>query len=247
VRGGISELPVSVSVFYHGRESFAPAFARTLPFEVRNVAATGTGETAAFLRTLGSEQFDYVVLFESSGMYRGEDIVNLSSLLTHRRLDAVWGSRRLSVKDIHESYKLRYQHHPVLGAISYVGSHLLSLACLVLYGRYVSDTLSGIRAIRTSYLSEGRFDLNSPCLNQDLLSRLLGDRAEIFEAPVQFFALSPQKVRRTTVGDGLRSLIAFVRGGFKSRRARRSETVLSNEQPVVSQVSARGTRTVGHS
>jgi hypothetical protein len=179
-------------------------------------------------------------------MYRGEDIVNLASLLTHRRLDAVWGSRRLSVKDIHESYKLRYQHHPVLGAVSYVGSHLLSLACLMLYGRYVSDTLSGVRAIRTSYLDNGTFDLENPCLNQELLSRLLGDRAEIFETPVQFFALSPQKVRRTTVRDGLQSMLAVLRGGFRSRKARRNETIRLAEQKMVPRVSARGTGTVGH-
>lgn len=247
VRGGISDLPVSISVFYHGPESFAPAFARTLPFEVRNVASAGVGDTAAFLRTLGSGRFDYVVLFESSGMYRGEDIVNLASLLTHRRQDAVWGSRRLSVKDIHESYKLRYQHHPMLGAISYVGSHLLSLACLVLYGRYVSDTLSGVRAIRTSYLSDRKFDLKDPCLNHELLSRLLGDRAEIFETPVQFFALSPQKVRRTTVRDGLRSLLAVLRGGFRSWRTRRNEITPPAGQEIASQVSTRGAGSVGHS
>jgi len=246
VRGGICDLPLSVSVFYHGPESFAPAFAGTLPFEVCNVSASGDSSTAAFLRTLGGGRFDYVVLFESSGMYRGEDIVNLASLLTHRRLDAVWGSRRLSVKDIHESYKLRYQHHPVLGAISYAGSHLLSLACLMLYGRYVSDTLSGVRAIRTSYLSDGKFDLQDPCLNQQLLSRLLGDRAEIFETPVQFFALSPQKVRRTTVGDGLRSLLSVLRGGFRSRRTRKTDALPSDEKKMVSQVGARGTGTVGH-
>ena len=42
-------------------------------------------------------------------MYRGEDLVALASHLTVGRLDAVWGSRRLSVRDIHESYRLRYQ------------------------------------------------------------------------------------------------------------------------------------------
>ena len=39
------------------------------------------------------------------------------------RLDAVWGSRRLSVRDIQESYRLKYRHRTMLGAISYAGSH----------------------------------------------------------------------------------------------------------------------------
>ena len=91
------------------------------------------------------------MLFESSGMYRGEDLVALASHLAVGRLDAVWGSRRLSVRDIHESYRLRYQQQRrSLGAISYVGSHVLSLAYLLLYGRYISDTLSAVRAVRAA-------------------------------------------------------------------------------------------------
>jgi len=243
MRGGIGDLPVTVSVYYHSRETFAPEFCRSLPFDVRNVARSGEGDTTAFAKTLTGEQFDYVVLFESSGMYRGEDIVNLASLLTHRRLDAVWGSRRLSVKDIRESYKLRYQHKLVLGAISYVGSHLLSIAYLLLHGRYVSDTLSGARAIRASYLKAGGLDLKHPCFNQELLSQLLGDRAEIFETPVQFFSLSPEKVRRTTVREGLESLLAVVRGSLRSRKRQNLENTQPSQPEIVPRVRARGAGT----
>ena len=47
------------------------------------------------------------------------------------RLDAVWGSRRLSLKDIEASYRLRYNHKALLGSFSYLGSHVLSAAYLV--------------------------------------------------------------------------------------------------------------------
>ena len=239
VRGGIGDLHIRVSAFYHSRNTFPSVFTGSLPFEVRNVAARGESETAAFSRTLADERFDYVILFESSGMYRGEDIVNLASLLSNRRLDAVWGSRRLSVKDIQESYKLRYQHNTVLGAISYVGSHLLSLAYLLFYGRYVSDTLSGARAIRASVLADARFDLTSPTLNQNLLSHLLGRQAEIFETPVQFFSLSPGKVRRTTTTDGLRALSSVAAGWFKSRGSRKSGNISERQPDIVQELRAR--------
>ena len=89
-------------------------------------------------------------------MYRGEDLVALASHLTVGRLDAVWGSRRLSVRDIQDSYRLRYEDNALLGAISYAGSHLLSLAYLLLYGRYISDTLSAVRAVRAADALGGR-------------------------------------------------------------------------------------------
>lgn len=219
LRGKIHRLPVAVTVFYLSEESIDPAFTQSLPFEVFHVPATDGAGEARFLKALKDKPFDYAVLFESSGMYKGEDIVNVAELLNHGRLDAVWGSRRLSVKDIHQSYLLRYRHKWVLGALSYLGSHLLSLAYLLLYGRYISDALSGVRAIRASYLRDGVVDLDHQCVNQHILSALLRDRAEIFETPVQFFSLSPEKVRRTTVLDGLQSLFNIVRWRFEAPRA----------------------------
>ena len=138
VRGGVETLPLEMSVFCLVSGDLDPAFAGRLPFPVRTVP-----DAAAFLAAVRAGGFDYVGLFESSGMYRGEDLLALASHLTVGRLDAVWGSRRLSVRDIHESYRLRYKTNVLLGAISYAGSHVLSLAYLLLYGRYISDTLVG--------------------------------------------------------------------------------------------------------
>ena len=94
-------------------------------------------------------------------MYRGEETVPLLSQLAPGRLDAVWGSRRLSVRDIEESYRFRYSASALGGAISYLGSHALSLACLTLYGRYITDTLSGVRAIRAADVLDPRVDLGA--------------------------------------------------------------------------------------
>ena len=210
MRGGIQDLPVRIHVFYHSDQPLDPSFLESIPFAVDHV-----GDPQKFLETLRGGRFDYVLLFDSSGMYRGEDIVNLAALLNHRRLDAVWGSRRLSVRDVHESYKLRYRHNVVLGAVSYIGSHVLSLMYLLLYGRYISDTLSGARAVRASYLDAGSIDLQDTCLNQRILSKLLQDQGNIFETPVQFFSLSPEKVKRATVLDGFRSLLTIITHRFK--------------------------------
>jgi len=104
----------------------------------------------------------------------------------------------------------------VLGAISYAGSHLLSLAYLLLYGRYISDTLSAVRAVRAADALNAGIDLTDKQANQHLLSRLLRRRADILELPVQFVPLSPEKVKRTSAFDGLQALLAIVRERFSS-------------------------------
>ena len=230
-RGGILDLPVSVTVFYNSPDPLDSAFATTLPFRVYNVFKYKEKGPAAFGDVLRDQRFDYFVLFESSGMYNGEDIVAIASILSHGRLDAVWGSRRLSVKDIHQSYKLRYRHNVTLGAISYVGSHLLSLLYLCLYGRYIADTLSGVRAIRGAYLRHRVVDLTDKCLNQHILSLLLRERAEIFEAPVQFYPISPEKVKRTTVLEGFQSMLTVLWWRIKSLKPGHSSKITGETAP----------------
>jgi len=211
VRAGVDQLPVVVTLFYEGPESFDEDFGDSLPFEARNLATQGSSIEAAFARVVNDPGYDYVLLFESSGMYKGEDIVSLARHLEGGRLDAVWGSRRLSVNDIKAAYQLVYRSKTLKSIVSYIGSHVLSLAYFTLYGRFISDTLSGARVVRSSFLRSGPFDYRQREFNQVLLSNLLRQRAEVFETPVYYFPISPEKVRRTTMGDGLRSLATILR------------------------------------
>jgi 2-phospho-L-lactate transferase/gluconeogenesis factor (CofD/UPF0052 family) len=217
VRAGIEQIPVAVTVFYGGVPELDEALVARLPFAVRHVHA---GD-----RTLpqGIDQahYDYVILFESSGMYNGEDVVSLAAHLTSGRLDAVWGSRRLSVTDIQASLRLQYRHHTWRRIASLAGSHALSAAYLVLYGRYVSDTLSGARGLRVRYCENDAVSVGDRLLNQRLLSRLLAARAEMLETPVQFYPMSPAQVRRTTVMDGLRSLTLIASRKWRAMRGQR--------------------------
>ena len=210
VRFRVQELPLDVTVFYEFEAGLAPRFEASLPFAVRNLATASAGDADERLRTvLAEEDFDYVALFESSGMYRADDLVGLLAQLPHGRLDAIWGSRRLSVRDIEASYRLRYRHNAGIGALSFVGSHLLSLAYLLLYGRYVSDTLSAVRVVRCADACGVTVPLTHRQVNHHLLTGLLRRKAELLELPVRFFPLSPDRVRRTTIWEGLQAF-AFI-------------------------------------
>jgi hypothetical protein len=232
VRGGVADLPVTLTVIHSG-EPLDKNFAMGLPFAVR---ALPPSEALELLR---SGDFEYVILFESSGMYRGEDVVALASQLAFVRLDAIWGSRRLSVKDIEEALKLRYRHNWLLKMASHFGSHLLSIMYLALFGQYISDTLSGARAVRAKYLWALRVDPAHKLANHQLLSALLRVRAEVIEIPVRFFPISPERVKRTSVLDGLRAMVEIVAGRFRSTPEQ------SRPSRPAEEASADGTVTVG--
>ena len=206
LRGGIQDLAVDVTVFYTADADLDDVFMQPLPIALRNLRSASDPPGKAFVQALVEQEFDYAAIFESSGMYRGEDLVSVIPPLMSGRLDAVWGSRRLSLKDIEASYRLRYNHKALLGSFSYVGSHVLSAAYLLLFGRYVSDTLSGVRAVRAGFLTSLPVAPDDKLANQYLLCALLREKADLLETPVQFLALSPERVRRTTLAEGLRSL-----------------------------------------
>jgi 2-phospho-L-lactate transferase/gluconeogenesis factor (CofD/UPF0052 family) len=219
VRGGLPDQPLDVTVFCETVAPLDRAFLSRLPFAVREIGPLAeAGEDDRWRRTLLEDAFEYVVLFESSGMYNGEDIPWLASHLTGR-LDAVWGSRRLSVRDIEESYRLIFRRRALLGAVSRLGSHALSLACLLLYGRYVSDTLSGARAVRAGDLRDLPVPPTHKLANQYLLAALLRRKAEMFEVPVHFYSQPPGRVQRTTVADGLRAIGALLSSRVAPRHA----------------------------
>ena len=209
VRGGVGSLPLVLTAFCIVPGILDPDFVARLPFP-----AQGILNGSAFLEALQSAEFDYVGLFESSGMYRGEDLVALLAQLTMGRFDAVWGSRRLSVRDIGASYRFRYRTNPLVGVISYIGSHVMSLAYLLLYGRYISDTLSAVRTLRAADVIGAGVDPTDRDANQFLLARLLRRQADVLELPVQFLPVSPQRIKRTTIVDGFRALFSIIRLRF---------------------------------
>ena len=77
--------------------------------------------------------------------------------------------------------------------------------------------------IRSAALRGEPLDYRRRDFNQAVLSRLLRRRAELLEIPVYYFPISPEKVRRTTIGDGLRSLLTILRGRWRRLPSGRSE------------------------
>ena len=214
VRGGVDASGAEITVFTPGRSTLSEAFLAQLPFAVKTFDDDPQAERA-LREDVATSPNTYVVLFESSGMYRGDDLVGLLRYLTGGRLDAVWGSRRLSVRDIEASYHSDDGRHPLLRVISRGGSHILSLAYLVLYGRHVADTLSGVRVVRGADVAATTVSLTHKLVNQYLLVSLMRRRADVLEVPVQFISLSPKRVKRTGILDGLRSLAIIVGGRLR--------------------------------
>ncbi len=206
------QLPYEITVYYQGIE--IDYFKEVdLPFKTFSLGNT-SNEIA--LQSVLRNNHDYVCLMECSGMYHGYDVISLVSNLDQANVDAVWGSRRLSASDMRASYKFRYHHHISLGVVSYIGSYLLGFSYLFLYGRYVSDTLSGLRVVKGDFLEKNLANSQRDNFNQYLLSDLLGSKGRFFEVPVDFLPMSPNKVKRTSLLQGINAFWVIMTQRVKS-------------------------------
>ena len=134
----------------------------------------------------------------------------------------------MSARDIAESLRFRYQKNPIFGAVSAVGSHILSAACLLLYGRYITDTLSAVRVVRADDALNLSVPLTHRRANQHLLARLLRRKADLLEIPVQFFPISPERVKRTSIMDGLQALATLLAGRLAPVPSTRPQPVVAS-------------------
>ena len=209
------QLAHEVTVFYAG-DKIDLLHTMVLPFAIRHINATNELEADnALLRTSVSENFDYLCLMECSGMYHGSDAMHLMSSLQGKQISSIWGSRRLSVSDVQASYQFRYQKHWLLGFMSRIGSHALSLMYLILYGHFISDTLSGLRLVKTDVFKQLNLSAENESFNQLILCKLLREKGMVFEMPVGFLPISPDKVKRTSVLQGLKNIGVILTQRFK--------------------------------
>ena len=206
------------------RDARPTRFLGALPFAVHAAAATRCRRRRALRDALPSGRFDYVMLFESSGMYSGEDVavagLPSDARPARRRLGqpAAVGARHPGVvpaalppNALARRHQLRRQPSAEPGC-----------TC-VLYGRYISDTLSAVRAVRAAdALRHPASPLTHKRANQHLLARLLRRKAEMLEIPVQFFPISPEQVKRTSASTDCSALgaISVARRSGVTRRRR---------------------------
>ena len=138
-------------------------------------------------------------------MYNGEDIASLASHLTLGRLDAVWGSRRLSVRDIEESYRLKYQHERAARRDQLRRQPRCSACCISRCTAATSPTRCRRRArFAPRTRSRCRARSTDKLANQHLLSVLLRRRrGDARDAGAVLRDLARARSRRTSIVDGL--------------------------------------------
>jgi glycosyltransferase involved in cell wall biosynthesis len=130
--------------------------------------------------------------------YDPRDLVPMLAALQEDDVDAVIGNRR-------------WQAHTAYGYWYVLGNHFINTACNVLFNTYLTDFGACLKMLPTELfrsldLKENRFGFDA-----ELVARLLGRGARIYEVPVHYRARSREQGKKITAIDGVRILGVFIR------------------------------------
>jgi 2-phospho-L-lactate transferase/gluconeogenesis factor (CofD/UPF0052 family) len=168
----------------------------------------GRGE--ALRRGIEQARGGQVLFYPSDGEYTPTDIPGVLSQLLSGRFEAVFGTRNLAI-DLKSHLKAVYQESAGLSLASRYGGMLISILTLLLYDRYVTDTLTSVKAFDAGALRNLKLKSSGVDLDMEIVAKLARQRRFILEVPIQFKARTRAQGKKMTVADGFRALFALLR------------------------------------
>lgn len=128
-------------------------------------SAMRTGAEVAFNRG-----YDAVIFMDSDGQHNAQDLAKFVEKLRQRRYEVVLGSRNL--------------HHGV-PLIRFLGNKIASVLISILFGLYVSDILSGFRAVTKNGFKKLKLESSGYGIETEMIVKIAKYKLKICEIPIQ--------------------------------------------------------------
>ena len=175
------------------------------------------GKGAALRFGMERAHGNIIVFFPSDDEYDVGDIKKLISPIISHEFAAVFGSRMFKCVEVDERIREIYGRRYLPYFMSKYGGLTLSLMCLLLYRRYLSDPLTSLKAfdgntLKRMYLLRNGFEMDF-----EIFAALWHKREYVLEVPVNFKARTREHGKKINLWDGIKCIWILVRKRFKSK------------------------------
>lgn len=172
----------------------------------------GRGEA---LRTgLAEARGGLILFYPSDNEYNISDIPLLLSQLTSGKFQAVFGTRNLLLTDLKTRLDAVYSGHKGLSLVSRYGGILISTLTLLLYNRYLTDSLTSFKAFDAGVLRNLNLQSTGVDLDMEIVAKLSRQGRFILEVPILFKPRGVNEGKKMGVRDGLAAVFALLRFRF---------------------------------
>jgi dolichol-phosphate hexosyltransferase len=156
------------------------------------------GKGAALRTALDAAAGRYVTVMDADLEYSPDDIRSLLVPLESGSSDAVFGTRGFQA---HSAYSFWYV----------VGNRAVTFFANLLYNSWVSDIMTGQKAMKTELFRALRLRESGFAIEAEITARLLLRGIRIYEVPVVYRARTREEGKKLTALDGVRVLRTLIR------------------------------------
>lgn len=176
----------------------------------------GAGRGAAIRLGFARARGNVVVVFPADDEYAVADIRSVVQPILRNQFKVVIGSRAIKCLNMETRIQYIYGDSRLLYLMSKYGGMTISVLCLLMYNRYVSDPLSTLKAYDRALIEALGLTANGVDLECEIIAKASQRREFILEVPVSFSPRTRAQGKKTTSRDGLSAIAAL----FKYRRKR---------------------------
>jgi dolichol-phosphate hexosyltransferase len=156
------------------------------------------GKGAALRTALAAAEGTYATVMDADLEYSPADIPLLLDPLRNGDADAVFGTRGFQA---HSAYSFWYV----------IGNRAVSFAANVIYNCWISDIMTGQKAMRTEVFRSLELRERGFAIEAEITARLVRKGIRIYEVPIVYKARSREQGKKLTTVDGVRVLRTLLR------------------------------------
>ncbi len=164
------------------------------------------GKGAAVQRGVRECQGDYVLVQDADLEYDPQDYLTMLKALNDHPGTAIYGSRTWGQVQTRGWFQPFPGKHQEQGIGPWTAGAVLSGWTFILYGRWISDTLTAYKIYPTSFLRGLKVETCGFETDHELTSRLIRARIPIIEVPIRYIPRGVQEGKKITAKDGVKAV-----------------------------------------
>lgn len=172
------------------------------------------GRGAAIRHGIEKSRGDVVIFFPADLEYSESDLQAIVFSIIRNHYKVVFGTRAIKCTNLDARLKKVYGGKGLAYLVGKYGGILLSVTALVLYNRYVTDTLTSIKGFDARFLRSLNLEADGMDLDTEIVAKVARSGEYILEIPVEYKARTRIQGKKSTTIDGIKALWTLISWRF---------------------------------